>query len=332
MTDIIKTESNLPEQNKKFDLDTFKSIYYWANAKPDTQIKFFRKKKVIELSDIYELNKRIEDKLKTHNIETFIIHLNFILTEGNIKEYASWEEFKREDWDTINQRIESINLTWDLTFSLPNFVMPQRHTLKVRIGNAIPPKDMFQIMFTSDEPSELMESQAEGMVKVDFINQVVANELLNIVSNWNEGLKDVSKEKPMLSFLRRKESLIRHFIIYIVPIIFIIFSYEFHQLLCQKYDYTKELNLLSIQRLAIVFMSVFGIGLLIAKYFSGWFGRKLDKLKYENGILITKGDKKYVTEINKDNKSILSQIVLKIFISLIVTIILLGAKLLLSNI
>ena len=331
MTEIIKPDSNLPDQNKKFDLDTFKSIYYWANAKPDTQVKFFRKKKEIELSDIYDLNERVEKKLQTHNIETYVVHLNFILTEGNIKEYSSLEEFKRENWDTINQRIESINLTWDLTFSLRNFAIPQRHTLKVRIGNAIAPKDMFQLMFTSDEPSELMESRAEGLVKVDFINQVVANELINIVSNWQKGLNDVSKPKSMISFLMKKENLIRLSIIYITPIIFLTLFYQYHQLLFQKYSFSKEINILSVQKLAIIYMAIFGFALLIAKYFSSWLGRKIDKLKKENGITITKGDKNYILEINKKNKSILSQIAMKLFISLLVTIILIVSKFIISQ-
>ena len=227
------------------------------------------------------------------------------------------EEFKRENWDTINQRVESINLTWDLTFSLPNFTLPQRHTLRVRIGNAIALKDMFQLMFTSDEPSELMESQAQGLVKVDFINQVVANELINIVSNWQKGLNDVSKTKSMISFLMKKENLIQLSIRYLVPIIFLTIFYQYHQLLCQKYSYSKEIDILFIQRLAIIYMAIYGLGLLIAKYFSSWLARKVDKLKQENGITITKGDKNYILELNKKNKSITSQIAMKLFINLL---------------
>ena len=52
------------KQDEYIDLDTFKSIYYWANAKPDTQIKFFRKRKIVEVSDIHDLNSRIDQKLK----------------------------------------------------------------------------------------------------------------------------------------------------------------------------------------------------------------------------------------------------------------------------
>ena len=333
MTEISKSDNqqNLPAK-PNLDLDTFKSIYYWANAKPDTQIKFFRKRKKIELSDIYDLNQRVDKKLQTHKIETYIISLNFILTEGNVKEYASWAEFERENWDTINQRVESINLTWDLTFSIPTFAMPQRHTLKVRIGNAIPPKDMFQIMFTSDEPSELMESQAEGLVKVDFINQVLANELIQIVTNWQEGLKEISKPKSTIRFLEKRERYIRSVIEYFVPIIFISLSYLYYELLCTHFNFSKELNLISIQKVAIILLTLFGFGLLVAKYLSAWFANKVDKFKHENGIIISKGDKNYINEMKKENQSVLEQIGKKVAISLAATIILIGIKFIITKI
>lgn len=328
-------KSNLPDK-PKFDIDTFKSIYYWANAKPDTQIKFFRERKKIELSDIYDLNQRVNQKLQTHNIETYIVSLNFILRGGNVKEYSSWAEFQRENWNTINQRIECINLTWDLTFSIPNFAIPQRHTLKVRIGNAIPPKDMFQIMFTSDEPSELMESQAEGLVKVDFINQVLATELIQRVANWQEGLNDVYKRESSIRFIENKEKYIRSFIEYLIPIIFVYLSYLYYNLFLNYFNYSMELDLLSVQRVAIVFLVFFSLGKIFSNYLSNWLGRKIEKFKTDNGINISKGDSLYLEELKNDNDSVLSQIRRRLFISLIVTIILITIKfiytLIMSNI
>ncbi len=332
MTEIEKSQEIQNSLEKpKFDLDTFKSIYYWANAKPDTQIKIFKDRKKIELSDIYDLKERVDKKLKTHKIETYIVSLNFILTEGNIKEYSSWEEFGRENWDTINHRIESINLTWDLTFSIPNFALPQRHTMKVRIGNAIPPKDMFQIIFTSDEPSELLESQAEGLVKVDFINQVLANELIYIVSNWQEGLIKTAEPKAMIRFLERREKYIHYSILYFIPLVFVLLSYIYHELLYKNFNHSEELNLLSIQKVAIIFIALYGFGVLLAKYLSSWFGNKIDKFKRENGIIISKGDRNYIEEVQRKNQSILNQISTRVIISIITTVILIGIKFLISN-
>ena len=255
-----------------------------------------------------------------------MVKLTFILTEGNVKEYGSWDEFQREDWGTINQQVESINLTWDLTFSMPDFALPQRHTLKVRIGNAMPPKDMLQIMFTSDEPTELMESQAEGLVKLDFINQVVANELIQIVDHWQKGLKELLNPKSLILFLEKRESYIRSFIVYFVPITFLALSYFCHQLLYNYFNYSKELNIISMQRLMLIYITLLGLGLFIAKYFSNWFGNKVHKFKHENGIAISKGDQNYLQEIKKENETVLGQILNKVIISVVGTIILITIK------
>ena len=71
---IIETEeSNLPLK-PKLDLDTFKSILYWQNVKPDTQIKFFRVRKKVEVSDIYSLNES-EIRYVYHKFITMSKHL-----------------------------------------------------------------------------------------------------------------------------------------------------------------------------------------------------------------------------------------------------------------
>ena len=210
MNEILESEEgqNLPAKKPKIDLDTFKSIYYWQNVKPDTQIKFFNERKRVEIADIFQLKERLNSKIDTHQVETYIASISFVLKDGNVRDYGSWAEFEREKWEYINQTATAINITWDLTFTLPNFDLPQKHTLKVRLGNSIAPKDMLQMMFTSDEPNEIIESRAEGLVKVDFINQMISNELIKIVSDWHEGLKKTELQHGLITFLEKKETYI----------------------------------------------------------------------------------------------------------------------------
>ncbi len=321
--EIIKTGGNKPETPKKnIDLDTFKSLHYWMNAKPDSQIKFFRKRKRLELADIYALNERVVKKLEIHNVLTYSVSLNFILDEGNVKEYSTWAEFERENWEFINQKVLSVNLSWDLTFDLNGYEFPQRHTMKLRMGNAIAPKDMFQMMFTSDEPSELMEVQAEGLVKVDFINQVLANELIAVVSNWNEGLSEINSVSGVIKFLTRRESYINTFIAYVIPLFFLYCFYTYQKILCKEFDFSADLDILILQQTLIFFLALYAIGNILAKYVNRWLNRKLEKLKFESGILISNGDKKFLEQMSVDNNKQLKEIALKFGIPLIVGIIL----------
>ncbi|WP_312288521.1 hypothetical protein [Chryseobacterium gleum] len=326
-TDLVeKNNQNLPEKKTTFDIDAFKSIYYWANAKPDTQLKLFRERKIISLSDIHELNTRIGNKLKNHNIETFLVTLNFVLTEGNIREYASWDEFDRENWQFINQRIQTISITWDLTFAIPTYHLPQRHTLKVRIGSAIPPKDLFHFMFNTDETSDLLTLRAEGMVKVDFINQVLGNELVNIVTEWNEGLKTMERKNNLQSFLQNYEGYISKSIIYFFPLLILFLGFIYQNLIIKELDLSKDLNLITLERTLLIGATITSIGLVLSRFFANQFSRKVDKFKIPSGILITKGDKTYDDELKIENKNIIKDISGRVLISLIVALIIICLK------
>ncbi|WP_373548393.1 hypothetical protein [Haliscomenobacter sp.] len=335
MTEIINPEGqdmkevrNVPLQS--IDLDTFKSIYYWTNVKPDTQIKIFEERKKIELSNIHELNDRVHQKLDTHKVETYINSINFILSDGNFKEYGSWGEFQRQNWEYINQTIRSINITWDITLSLPNHVLPQKHTLKVRLGSAIPPKEMFQIMFTSDEPSELIESRAEGLVKVDFINQVIANELIKVVNDWHDGLKKVDHESGFIKVLEKRQKYIVSAIANFTPVFFILLAYLYHSLLCNQFGVSKNLNILSLQRSIVVLAFVFSIGILVGRILARWIDRKIDKFKYETGFYISRGDKNYLDELKNDNNKIKKEIIGKSILAVISGVIAVGTKVILE--
>lgn len=336
MSDVIKhgNKGEKPRISEEgvFDIDTFKSLYYWTNIKPDTQIKIFEDRKRIELSDIYELNDRVNRKLQTHKLETYVASINFILSDKNFNEYGSWAEFDRENWDYINQTIKSINISWDLTLSLPNHRLPQKHTLKVRIGSAIPPKDIFHIMFTSDEPSELLESQAEGLVKVDFINQVIANELIKVVDDWHTGLKTVEHESGLVRWIEKSKGYLITFISNFTPVLFILIAFLYHQLLCNKFGYSKELDIINFERVLVIFVFVFSFGILGGKFFARWLSQKIDSFKYETGFNITKGDKNYLDKLKIDNNKIKKEILLKTFLAVISAVVSVVVKLVLEGV
>jgi hypothetical protein len=334
MSEIISAESgeNLPSTNQNIDLDTFKSIYYWQNVKPDTQIKFFRQQKNVTNADVVELNERLNNKIKTHKVETYIASINFILEDGNMREYGAWPEYEREKWEYINQKVTAINITWDLTFTIDKFQLPQKHTLKVRLGNSIAPKDMFQMMFTSDEPSEIMQSRAWGMVKVDFINQNISNELINIVNNWYEGLKKCEEQNSFIKFLEKRQKYFLNFIANFTPIFFLFLGYIYHSLLCEKFGFSKELNILTFQRATVYLSLLYIIGLLIGKVIAKWLNKKINSFDYHSGFHITKGDKNSFEELNSSNKKIKKEIIGKMIIAIASGIVAVVTKVILENI
>lgn len=332
MSELIgQTSDKNLAKNSQLDLDTFKSIYYWQNVKPDTQTKFFRTRKKIEISDIFLLNERLNDKISTQNVETYIASINFMLKDGNLRSYGSWEEFKREKWEFINQTVLSINITWDLTFTIKNFTLPQRHTLKVKLGNSIAPKDMFQMMFTSDEPDEILASQAEGLVKVDFINQMISNELINIVSEWHNGLKSIELGNSYVRFLDKNQKYIINAVSNFTPVLFIFIAYIYQELLCTSFSFSNELNILSFQRTIFLFAFIYVIGILFGKLFGNWLNKKIHRLEYQTGFLITKGDKNYFDDLKEKNDKIKNEITTKFILAILTATVSVVVKYLLEH-
>jgi hypothetical protein len=333
MSEIIPIQDNRPtgQSPQQLDLDTFKSVFYWVNAKPDTQIKAFEGRKKISLSEIRYLKDGIDKKLKLHLVENYIASINFILTEGNIKDYGSWAEFERENWNTINSRTRSINITWDMTLALPGFAIPQRHTLKLRIGAAIPPKDMFQIMFTSDDSSELVELRADAVCKVDFVNQTLANELMLIVDNWYQGLQKVDEAEGFQKFLTDKQQFIIVGIANFTPVIVFFIYHLYFSLFCAKNIVADNINLVSLQSILVTGMFVFTIGILLGKYYARWTDKRIDKFKHYSGFLISKGDENYNIEIIKENNKNKDTISKRAFLGVVTAVVSVCVKYLIEH-
>jgi hypothetical protein len=184
--------SIVPQQSgEHIPLDEYKSIFYQLNAKPDTEIRLLRGKKNLELADIKSINEEISIKLSNHDVIVDVASINFVLSNRKIKDYSTWAEFERQNWDTVNEKVRTVSIKWDIAIKLPQYKLPQKHSIKVRIGTEILPKDIFQLILRSDDISELMEARTPSICKVDFVNNVLAVELLNVVGNWYEGLHDL---------------------------------------------------------------------------------------------------------------------------------------------
>ncbi|WP_193195391.1 hypothetical protein [Nostoc sp. MG11] len=110
-----ENSSIVPQQTgTNMSLDDFKSFYYQLNAKPDTEIRLLPGKKTLELADILYINEQIQAKLRNHDVTASIGSINFILSNKKIKDYSTWAEFERENWNTINERIQTVTISWVL--------------------------------------------------------------------------------------------------------------------------------------------------------------------------------------------------------------------------
>jgi hypothetical protein len=299
----------IPQQSEALiPLDEFKSFFYQLNAKPDTELRLLPSGKVLELSDIRSINERVGAKLKNYDVVAEITSINFVLSNRKLKDFSTWAEFERENWDTINEKIESIGITWDISLKLPQFKLPQRHSMKLRIGDAIAPKDMFQLVLTSDDISELLEAGSPGICKVDFVNSIIAIELLNIASSWHEGLKNTPEAVFFQKFLRKQGKSLSEIIRYSLPILLLVVTHQYSEYLFPALGIGHEVSLNSIEKVLIFLSAIFMTGFYIGLKVERSIDRKINKFEEYPSFLITRGDRKKVEEFESNNEKLTKQI------------------------
>ncbi len=313
-------ENRLPASNQ-IDLDTFKALLFWFNGKRDTQIEVLKGKRQVELSEIFAVNQKINEKVSSQDCEITFATFNIILDNGKVLEFGTWGEFERFNWNNVNVHTKSINLTWDLVFKIPNQPLPLKHTVKLRLGEMIPPKDMLQLMMSTDNPQEIIEAQANGIIKVDFIKQSIGGELINLVKEWYEGLPKVKPIGSIQTFFRKNKGMIVPSIGNFSPVAILLFYTIINNWICKKYNLPTTLDSSNLNEKILILVFVFTIGILTGKYFARWVERKINEIQSFNGFLITKGDKNINQEFIDKNKAAQNSILIKLGISITATVI-----------
>ncbi len=312
MSDSQNPENSgiVPQQSGRVvSVDEFKSLFYQLNAKPDTQIRLLPGKKNLELADIRSINEQISAKLRNHELVSDIASINFVLSQRKIKDYCTWAEFERENWDTVNEKVLAITLQWDVAIKLPQYQLPQRHSLKIRMGTAIPPKDMFQLILTSDDIGELMEARTPSICKVDFVNNILADELMNIIANWHEGLGDLPETNLLTSFLAKHGKFLSAIIRYFLPIVLLIIFYQYQDFLLPWMAIPAQITIKSLEALLIWLAAIFVTGTLLGNKVERCIDERIDRFEEYPQFSITRGDKKAVEEFERTNKKLTYQIV-----------------------
>lgn len=299
----------------KYSLNDIKSFFYLMNAKPDTSIQLLKGRKKITIADIRDINERIQRKLDNHDLIGQIASINLMFEKGKIQEYSNWSEFERETWHTINNKTESISLIWDISIKLPKYENPQRHTLKVRLGRSISPKDIMELVLNSDDPTELREKSAEGVVKIDFIDQIIAIELIEKVTTWYDGLNKVSDNMGIQQIMKNNQNFIVGIIHNFMPILLLAIYHYYFIAFFPWGNLTNNITLSNIQLLLISFVGVFFIGSMIAKKSSKWLYNKIDQYKGISQFEITKGDENAAYDSMQNNISTTKQIFTKVGIT-----------------
>jgi hypothetical protein len=318
---LIDSTTTTTAMTSGISLEDFKSFYYLINAKPDRETKFYHESKIVSIESIIELNDLIQEKLKLSQIVTNQVTAVVSLNNNRTCDFGTWAQFLAEKWNT-SAITKTVTVIWDFSIQLPNYKFPQRHTVKLRIGSRLKPKDMFELVMNHEEEEEIFEAIAHSICSIDFINPVISNEIFLIIENWHEALPKNFYDAKWQDILSKNSKKTEQLIIFLVilggsTILFWLSKIYLDIIWTDKFDK--------------VFLSRIFAGLLISGlilflfYESGklWANRSIkyiDRLRPAAIFKFTKGDGNANDENKKKNNQILKSIGMKMIITIMFNI------------
>lgn len=266
-------------------------------AKNDCKSRIFPKNIKINLSDIYELNDRISGKLSNYNIVGFTISVTASFSGKQSIEFSSWNEFENHRWNESNALL-ALTIIWEFNVLLPKYEVPQKHLLVVKMSDGLRPEEMINIVFAGklENMDEIQKQICPVVARVDFINYILGDELLNIVEDWVNGLPiQYDEENKFVNMVKRHRRKLAFCINYITDIVYLIcairlLNYKFHTFNTDKLGELYISNINEIIWIVGIFLIIFIFINKIAEWLANMLYRTLGEEPNMHVFEINKGD------------------------------------------
>lgn len=293
--DIVKVK----EKNQLADK---KSMLYEIFNKRDSLTKVYNKCAVISLNDIYDLKDRVLEKLSIHQNQN-VTSVSVGLSGGKNLNFGVWKEFELHEWRE-NQYIKHINIVFESLIQIPGQELPEKHTLVVKLTSGINPGELLNLIFTGkiEDVDEFEINAATIVARVDFINQVLGDELISIVDNWVKSLSAESlKNNKYILFFRKFRKYVAYFInyvpVYMISIVAILYMDKIHEIIIKD-----DVLLGNVKFIIILYLAFYTLNAFF-KFLAKYTFNKLEDYRMPFVFDITRGDKKEKNKIINENRA-----------------------------
>lgn len=190
------------------NLQNASALLALLHGKSDSICRLFRKEIVVGRNDLSSLNEMMVSKLQLHNVSVISTSIDVTFSNKKIISFKSWSDFELYDFTIINSATKSVFIQWDFFATLKGYQVPQRHTVSIRIASTPNPSDVFKVLLSGgfDETHDFDIQSATMLCKVDFINNTLAEELVNVAETWNDlcecAYSSKGKVRPFLQLHR----------------------------------------------------------------------------------------------------------------------------------
>jgi hypothetical protein len=190
--------------------EALKSMFALLVGNPDSIAKFFHKPMIIARDDIDKLDEAICTKLGIHQIEGSKTTFDLTLSDNTVLQFERWKDGNLNL--ALPQHVTAVRIRWDFMVRLPRYELPQRHVLTVRMGSDLNVARIMQAAFSRD-PADVDSYELANFplyCRVDFINQLLSQELINAVDSWQQGTREATAILPRMftkRWVRRVQAL-----------------------------------------------------------------------------------------------------------------------------
>lgn len=325
---ITRDETMLKKTDEEIFYSDFKSMWYSMNTKQDSTTKIYNQKIKICLDDIYHLNDIVISKLKQYHNQGLIVSVNVNYANRNSVQFGSWNEFEKCQFRDSNA-IRSITITWNFSCMLPDLSLPQQHSLMVKLTNGITPEEMLNLIISGnvENVEEIDKDFFPIVARVDFIDRLLGDELLNLVGNWVDGLTKVHQEKnKFILLLKKHKRKVAYSINYLITVLSVVFSVKILNKIINSYDIMMlgEMSKQQMNNIINTIVVLSSIVFLTNKIFYLIAQYVFNKLKeYDNNHIfcITRGDKNKQNKLAKEEKLREKKIIFNVVLTVILNII-----------
>ncbi len=316
---------NSKDLTAKLSKENLKSLFYMFSGKPDSITKPLPRDITLTIEDIKQLNRKIQEKLAHYVIEGVITTVDITHYRGMSKEFGMWHEFETHDWK-VPLITQTITIKWDFLIQLPSYEIPQRHTVTVRIQELPEELEVIQAFFSTLGDGEMNAEIGivPTIVRVDFINHLLSQELVNIVTEWNKSLPMPKVQENFFTKIKGKKRGVARIIHYSLPIFTTILAGAISRNRISSWGANSELILAHFE-FAMFWLLGTGISIFLANI----FGQELAGLVYRSvrnygeyrTFLITSGDKNEQSKLENKNKKLIQNFWMTTLFSLALNII-----------
>lgn len=211
-------ENELVTDEHRKRIKEFQALYYALNARPDTITKLYNNKVILDMNDILTLESMIQDKLALHSQEGQFGKTSVIVTTNKHKVYNfdNTQLFHEHNWNS-SESIESIVLIWDFYMIIAGYENPQRHKLTVKLSSGLRPEEVISLIFSGklEDVQNIDAQQATIVAQMDFIDNRLGQEFLNIVEEWVKILQTYTESNKVIVWLKKVRKYVAYYINYL---------------------------------------------------------------------------------------------------------------------